>query len=117
MEGQDLLQKLVDFVSTASPKVWEVFLKQVAVQQATRYYEVLASLICIVILLILARVAHVKRHPGAEDFWVVLCCLLVAVSVCIICVLLISTIPQIIQNTVNPEFSAVQIMLSLVKGK
>ena len=111
----ELLQQLIDFIKAASPMVWGIYVKQVYVDAAVGVFWGIGVLIASPFLTKFAKYAFNKYEEdkySGWDMWAYFAC---AGAVCGVAIGLV-LITTYIKGFINPEYYAIQNILSQLKG-
>ena len=106
------LQELVEFVKSASPVIWEIFIKQVYVHALSLLLWASGMILVAVFLVRVGKWATKENPYGDWDFWIGLSYVFAFVFgfgafACLI---------QAIACIINPEFYAIRFLLSNLGG-
>lgn len=110
----ELIVRLIGFVESTAPAVWEIAQKQVAVQVVNNLLWVFVSIACGVVCLRFARVAIQKYKDDTYSAWDLVGGLLYAGSVVSLIVLL-TCLSAAIFRLVNPDYYALYALLTLME--
>jgi len=115
---KDLMQQLVAWIQSTSPTLWHIAVKQVQTQMIQNVYGIVVGLIFAGGLLWLGiyccrKVNEMEdKHGDGEGFyfWAIMCLVTCAT---IVGAILISTVPYLIQVWTNPDYAALQAIITL----
>ncbi len=109
MVSNELLHELIKLVEQAAPQLWEIAIKQV-------YVEVIKNMMILLFLVILniflitvyKKILNYKLDVELKA--------LVILGVVVLCGFSIFNLYAIIARLINPQFYAIELLLSYVKG-
>lgn len=109
MESNELLQELIKLVEQAAPQLWQIAIRQV-------YVEVIKNML-IFLFLVTLIILLIKVYKKVESYKLDLELKAVVIFVVVVlCGFLIFNLYAIIARLINPQFYAIELLLSYVRG-
>ena len=109
--NEELMQQLVAWIQSTSPTLWHMAVKQVQTQMIQSIYGIVVGLIFAGGLLWLG--IHCWRTANEDNYnelWALMCLVTCAT---IVGAILISMVPYLIQVWTNPNYAALQAIITL----
>jgi len=109
--GREALYKLIEFIESASPRLWEIAMRQVAVDLARYWVAAGVTAIALVVAAFSFRWAERSDSYPNEDigYGAALGLLIISLP------LFVLSIMEIIGRTMNPEYYAIRVLMGFLK--
>ena len=109
---KELIQQLITWIQSVSPTIWHMAIKQVHTQMIQDVYEAIVGLIFAGVFLWLGIYCWRKANDNNYfDLWAIIC---LVTCTTIIGSILTLTVPHLIQVWTNPDYAALQTIITLV---